>query len=167
MRTSWAGQGWWRRFNSFPPSHQYPVYQFATFETTGKLEPKCIAQFFLASFFLPSPAPILNLSTSPLKSVFDLSQLSGSINVHDGGTMSFLKTNHWWHSKIRLFCRLGMHHFSSVPSNNPKTGCRESQFYSLPFRRAVASYYHKSFQLAPNPFWLAQLITILLQFEFP
>ena len=34
----------------------------------------------------PSPSPILNPSTSPLKSVFDSSQLSGSINVQDGGT---------------------------------------------------------------------------------
>ena len=47
-----------------------------------------------AYFFppLPSPSPILNPSTSPLKSLFDSSQLSGSINVQDGGTTSFLKT---------------------------------------------------------------------------
>ena len=139
--TSWAGRGWWRRPNSFPPSHQHPVYQFATLETRRELEPKCIAQFFLASFFLPSPAPILNLSTSPLKSVFDSSQLSGSINVHDGGTMSFLKTNHASRSKICLLCRLGMRHFSPVPSDNQSTGCKENQFYSLPFGHAVASMY--------------------------
>ena len=35
---------------------------------------------------LPSPSPILNPSTSPLKTLFDSSQLSGSINVQDGGT---------------------------------------------------------------------------------
>ena len=43
---------------------------------------------------LPSPSPILNPSTSPLKTLFDSSQLSGSINVQDGGTTSFLKTIH-------------------------------------------------------------------------
>ena len=31
-------------------------------------------------------------STSPLKTLFDSSQLSGSINVQDGGTTSFLKS---------------------------------------------------------------------------
>ena len=50
------------------------------------------AYFFLPS---PSPSPILNPSTSPLKSVFDSSQLSGSINVQDGGTTLFLKNNSW------------------------------------------------------------------------
>ena len=55
-------------------------------------------------FFLPSP--ILNPSTSPLKSVFDSCQLSGSINVQDGGTTLFLKTIHGSRSKIRLLCRL-------------------------------------------------------------
>ena len=34
------------------------------------------------------------LKTSPLKTLFDSSQLSGSINVQDGGTTSFLKTIH-------------------------------------------------------------------------
>ena len=57
------------------------------------------AYFFLPS---PSPSPILNPSTSPLKSVFDSSQLSGSINVQDGGTTLFLKTIHGSRSKIRL-----------------------------------------------------------------
>ena len=61
------------------------------------------AYFFLPS---PSPSPILNPSTSPLKSVFDSSQLSGSINVQDGGTTLFLKTIHGSRSKIRLLCRL-------------------------------------------------------------
>ena len=55
---------------------------------------------------LPSPSPILNPSTSPLKTLFDLSQLSGSINVQDGGTTSFLKTIHGSCPKIRLLCRL-------------------------------------------------------------
>ena len=61
-----------------------------------------------AVFFrpLPSPSPILNPSTSPLKTLFDSSQLSGSINVQDGGTTSFLKTIHGSRSKIRLLCRL-------------------------------------------------------------
>ena len=38
-------------------------------------------------FFLPSPSPssMLNPSTSPLKSVIDSPQLSGSNNVQDGG----------------------------------------------------------------------------------
>ena len=53
-------------------------------------------------FSFPPPPPLLffktdfkgevdwflNPSTSPLKSVFDSSQLSGSINVQDGGTTS-------------------------------------------------------------------------------
>ena len=56
---------------------------------------------------LPSPSPILNPSTPPLKTLFDLSQLSGSINVQDGGTTSFLKTIHGSRPKIRLLCRLG------------------------------------------------------------
>ena len=55
---------------------------------------------------LPSPSPILNPSTSPLKTLFDSSQLSGSIYVQDGGTTSFLKTIHGSRPKIRLFCRL-------------------------------------------------------------
>ena len=55
---------------------------------------------------LPSPSPILNPSTSPLKTLFDSSQLSGSINVQDGGTTSFLKTIHGSRPKIRLLCRL-------------------------------------------------------------
>ena len=42
-------------------------------------------------FFLPSPTSILYPSTSPLISVFDSSQLSGSINLQDGGKASFLK----------------------------------------------------------------------------
>jgi len=46
-------------------------------------------------FFLPSPSSILYPSTSPLISVFDSSQLSGSINVQDGGKTSFLKKKSW------------------------------------------------------------------------
>ena len=49
---------------------------------------------------------VLNPSTSPLKTLFDSSQLSGSINVQDGGTTSFLKTIHGSRPKIRLLCRL-------------------------------------------------------------
>ena len=54
----------------------------------------------------PSPSPILNPSTSPLKSGFDSFQLSGSINVQDGRTTLFMKTIHGSRSKIRLLCRL-------------------------------------------------------------
>ena len=53
-------------------------------------------------------APILNPSTSALKSVFDSSQLSGSINFQDGGTTSSLKTINGSRSKIRLLCRLAL-----------------------------------------------------------
>ena len=50
---------------------------------------------------------MLNPSTSPLKSVFDLSQPSVSIlNVQDGGITLFLKTNHGSHYTIHLLCRL-------------------------------------------------------------
>ena len=58
-------------------------------------------------FFLPSPTSILYPSTSPLISVFDSSQLSGSINVQDGGKTSFLKKkSHGSRCRIRLPCRL-------------------------------------------------------------
>ena len=58
---------------------------------------------------------ILNPSTSPLKSLFDSSQLSGSINVQDGRTTSFLKTIiHGSRSKIHLLCRLGTCHQSHL-----------------------------------------------------
>ena len=42
-------------------------------------------------FLLPSPSPssVLNPSTSPLKSVIDSPQLSGSNNVQDGGIALF------------------------------------------------------------------------------
>ena len=49
---------------------------------------------------------VLNPSTSPLKTLFDSSQLSGSINVQDGGTTSSLKTIQGSRSKTRLLCRL-------------------------------------------------------------
>ena len=81
---------------------------------------------------LPSPAPILYLSTSPLKSVFDMSQLSGSINVHDGGTMSFLKTNHALRSKIRLLCRLGMRHFFPSLVTIKEQGAKKTSFTAYP-----------------------------------
>ena len=67
----------------------------------------------------PSPSPILNPSTSPLKSLFDSSQLSGSINVQDGGRTSFLKTIHGSRSKIRLLCRLGIIKKLSVKKFRP------------------------------------------------
>ena len=51
--------------------------------------------------------------TSPLKSLFDSSQLSGSINVQDGRT-SFLKTIHGSCSKTHLLCRLGTCHQSHL-----------------------------------------------------
>ena len=47
-------------------------------------------------FFLPSLSSISHPSTSPLISVFDSSQLSGSINVQDGGKTSFLKKKESW-----------------------------------------------------------------------
>ena len=52
--------------------------------------------------------------TSPLKSLFDSSQLSGSINLQDGRTTSFLKTIHGSRSKIHLLCRLGTCHQSHL-----------------------------------------------------
>ena len=52
--------------------------------------------------------------TSPLKSLFDSSQLSGSINVQDGRTTSFLKTIYGSRSKIHLLCRLGTCHQSHL-----------------------------------------------------
>lgn len=52
--------------------------------------------------------------TSPLKSLFDSSQLSGSINVLDGRTTSFLKTIHGSRSKTHLLCRLGTCHQSHL-----------------------------------------------------
>ena len=55
--------------------------------------------------------------TSPLKSLFDSSQPSGSINVQDGRTTSFppiLKTIHGSRSKIHLLCRLGTCHQSHL-----------------------------------------------------
>ena len=51
--------------------------------------------------------------TSPLKSLFDWSQLSGSINVQDGRT-SFLKTIRGSCSKTHLLCRLGTCHQSHL-----------------------------------------------------
>ena len=75
-------------------------------------------------FFPPlsSPSPILNPSTSPLKTLFDSSQLSGSINVQDGGTTSFLKTIHGSRPKIRLLCRL----FLGLRLAIPTVKCNDS-----------------------------------------
>ena len=61
-----------------------------------------------AYFFppLPSPSPVLNPSTSPSKTLFDSSQLSGSVNVQDGGTNVIPENNSLIRPKIRLLCRL-------------------------------------------------------------
>ena len=59
--------------------------------------------------------------TSPLKSLFDSSQPSGSINVQDGRTTSFppiLKTIHGSRSKIHLLCRLGTCHQSHLSATS-------------------------------------------------
>ena len=45
-------------------------------------------------------------SSSPLNSVFDLPQLSGSFNVQDGGIALFPEKKTWLRCKIRLLCRL-------------------------------------------------------------
>ena len=45
-------------------------------------------------------------SSSPLNSVFDLPQLSGSFNVQDGGVALFPEKKTWLRCKIRLLCRL-------------------------------------------------------------
>ena len=72
------------------------------------------------------------LKTSPLKTLFDSSQLSGSINVQDGGTTSFLKTIHGSRPKIHLLCRLDNSNrqgkSKKVPvigSSKQKTGSKE------------------------------------------
>ena len=63
-------------------------------------EEKIFLYFFLLYFTPINP-------TSPLISVFDSSQLSGSINVQDGGKTSFLKKkSHGSRCRIRLLCRL-------------------------------------------------------------
>ena len=62
--------------------------------------------------------------TSPLKSLFDSSQLSGSINVQDGGRTSFLKTIHGSRSKIRLVTpppMLDVIFVGSFPQRPPKS----------------------------------------------
>ena len=55
--------------------------------------------------FLTKTRRYIDPSAPPLKSVFDSSQLSGSINVQDGRTTSFLKTIPGSRSKRRLLCR--------------------------------------------------------------
>ena len=59
---------------------------------------------------------VLNPSTSPLKTLFDSSQLSGSINFQDGGTTSCLKTIHGSRPKIRLLCRLSFRYRNRADS---------------------------------------------------
>ena len=69
--------------------------------------------------FLLSPSPfyILNPPTSPLKSVFDLPQLSVSFNMQDGGEHSSPpKKYHCSHRKICLLCRLT--HFQTCTHTN-------------------------------------------------
>ena len=53
-----------------------------------------------------------------LKITFDSSQPSGSINVQDGRTTSFLKTIHGSCSKIQLLCRLGTCHQSHLSATS-------------------------------------------------
>ena len=73
-------------------------------EGAGRREDEIFFVFFPP---LPSPSCILYPSTSPLITVFDSSQLSGSINVQDGGKTSFLKKkSHGSRCRIRLLCRL-------------------------------------------------------------
>ena len=86
--------------------------------------------------------------TSPLKSVFDSSQLSGSINVQDGGTTLFLKTIHGSRSKIRLLCKLFRARFlvSVGPSAEDMSTCgpRSSSSHARkkrPLVHRVPTYY--------------------------
>ena len=62
-------------------------------EGAGRREDEIFFVFFPP---LPSPSCILYPSTSPLITVFDSSQLSGSINVQDGGKTSFLEKKKSW-----------------------------------------------------------------------
>ena len=78
-----------------------------------------------AVFFrpLPSPSPILNPSTSPLKTLFDSSQLCGSINVQDSRTTSFLKTIHGSRSIFLLFpMKVAATHAHSSQGKSPTPG---------------------------------------------
>ena len=72
---------------------------------------------------LPSPSPILNPSTSPLKTLFDSSQLCGSINVQDSRTTSFLKTIHGSRSIFLLFpMKVAATHAHSSQGKSPTPG---------------------------------------------
>ena len=94
-------------------------------------------------FFLPSPSSILYPSTSPLISVFDSSQLSGSINVQDGGETSFLKKkSHGSRCKIRLLCRLRKPREPHTPAPTP-TGVQSCSLFSaslMTLRLTVRAY---------------------------
>ena len=94
-------------------------------------------------FFLPSLSSISHPSTSPLISVFDSSQLSGSINVQDGGETSFLKKkSHGSRCKIRLLCRLRKPREPHTPTPTP-TGVQSCSLFSaslMTFRLTVHAY---------------------------
>ena len=69
------------------------------------------------------PSPILNPSTSPLKTLFDSSQLCGSINVQDSRTTSFLKTIHGSRSIFLLFpMKVAATHAHSSQGKSPTPG---------------------------------------------
>ena len=96
--------------------------------------------------FFP-PLPLLYFTpinpTSPLISVFDSSQLSGSINVQDGGETSFLKKkSHGSRCKIRLLCRLRKPREPHTPTPTP-TGVQSCSLFSaslMTFRLTVHAY---------------------------
>ena len=71
-------------------------------------------------FFLPSPTSILYPSTSPLISVFDSSQLSGSINVQDGGETSFLKKKRVMDRAAKYACFAGYASRASLTRPRPR-----------------------------------------------
>ena len=83
---------------------------------------------------------IANPSTSPLKALFDSSQLSSSINVQDGGTTSFLKTIHGSRPKIHLLCRLGRRRCSREESPEwiCESRCRQVVFVYMYLRDFLA-----------------------------
>ena len=92
-------------------------------------------------FFLPSPSSILYPSTSPLISVFDSSQLSGSINVQDGGETSFLKKkSHGSRCKIRLLCRLRKLRAPHTPTPTGVQSCSLFSASLMTFRLTVHAY---------------------------
>ena len=108
-------------------------------EGTGRREDE-----ILFVFFPPLHSPILYPSTSPLISVFDSSQLSGSINVQDGGETSFLKKkkSHGSRCKIRLLCRLRKPREPHTPAPTP-TGVQSCSLFSaslMTLRLTVRAY---------------------------